>query len=498
MPMKKCPLPKRRVLSIVPLYISETDKNKIKKDLEKYSWEGTKIDVIGLKGNIAVNSSSEASIALKEFLEVAIKAEKEKYDAIISYCYVDVGVDAANVGLKIPVVGPLESSALFASMLGDSFSVITVGTAQALMQPRLRALALDKNYVSTRGIDFESFFVFSADERNNAIMQRALEDEFQKAVDDGAHVLILGCTGFPIADKVKKRFNPPIVDGMASLKTAEILVDINRICSIEGQNKTNEDPETGGKNKTRIKVIVPTSNEASHQEIQMLRRIANKGTVIEPYYNIQGPESISTDVDIAQVSRFTVEESVKTIEEEYDSLIIHSFVDPNIRSAREILDIPVVGPGESTMLLASRLGSDFSVINNDPNEKDLIKRVARKIGVESHLLSVNSLNGKRLRDEGPIIEEARTLVEEGATSLIYAGKEGLRVTRMLKETLEIQILEPFSVALKISEAMHSLGLSHSKVSYPHPELPDYHVERIRQIEKVPKDCMFLYKTMKKM
>jgi len=72
--MKNYPLPKRHILSIVPLYISETDENKIRKDLERYSWEGTKIDVIGLKGNIAVNSSSEASIALKEFLEVPLSS----------------------------------------------------------------------------------------------------------------------------------------------------------------------------------------------------------------------------------------------------------------------------------------------------------------------------------------------------------------------------------------------------------------------------------------
>ena len=494
--MKNYPLPKRYILSIVPLYISKTDENKIKKDLEKYSWEGTKIEVIGLRGNIAVNSSSEASIALKEFLEVAIRAEREKYDAIISYCYVDVGVDAANVGLNIPIVGPLESSALFASILGDRFSVITVGTAQSLMQPRLRKLALDKNFVSTRGIDFEDFFVFSADERKNAIMQKALEGEFQKAVDDGAHVFILGCTGFPIADKVKERFNVPIVDGLASLKTAEVLVDLNKIYSNKGHNKTNENLDIKGKN-TRIKVIVPTSNDSSRQEIQMLRRIANKGTVIEPCYNIQGPESMSTEMDIAQSSRFTVEESVKTLEEGYDSLIIHSFVDPNIRSAREILDIPVVGPGESSMLFASRLGRDFSVINNDPREKNLIKNVARKIGVENRLLSIKSFNGEGLRNGGKIIEEARTLVEEGAASLIYAGKDGLRVTQLLKEALEIQILEPYSVALKTLEAMHSLGLSHSKVSYPYPELPDYHVERIKKIEKVPEDCMFIYKKMKK-
>ncbi len=137
-----------------------------------------KKDVIGLNGNIAVNSSSEASIVLKEFLEVAIRAERKKYDAIISYCYMDVGVDTVNVGLKTPIVGPPESSALFASMLGDRISVITVVTAQSLMRPSLRKLTLDKNFVSTRGIDFENFFVFSADEMKNAIMQRALENKF--------------------------------------------------------------------------------------------------------------------------------------------------------------------------------------------------------------------------------------------------------------------------------------------------------------------------------
>lgn len=36
----------------------------------------------------------------------SIRAEKEGYDAIVIYCFSDVGIDAIRENVRIPVIGP--------------------------------------------------------------------------------------------------------------------------------------------------------------------------------------------------------------------------------------------------------------------------------------------------------------------------------------------------------------------------------------------------------
>lgn len=55
----------------------------------------------------------------------SIKAEKEGYDAIVIYCFSDVGIDAIRENVRIPVIGPGETSLAAASMLCNRFTVLT-------------------------------------------------------------------------------------------------------------------------------------------------------------------------------------------------------------------------------------------------------------------------------------------------------------------------------------------------------------------------------------
>ena len=50
-------------------------------------------------------------------------AEKEGYDAIVIYCFSDVGIDAIRENVRIPVIGPGETSLAAASMICNRFTV---------------------------------------------------------------------------------------------------------------------------------------------------------------------------------------------------------------------------------------------------------------------------------------------------------------------------------------------------------------------------------------
>ena len=481
----------RRILVIAPIFLTPEETARRKKDLENYAWHGTEVDVVGLQESVAVNSRSEADVATPEFLDVVINAEKDGYDAVISDCYCDVGVDAASELVKIPVLGPLKTSAVVANMLGQKFSIITIGTARATMLPRLRDLGLDRNYVSTRGIDFKKFFLsFAADSKHVEITKNALIEEGKGALADGAHVLILGCTGFPLAENMKDELKVPIIDGIITLKVAEALTDLNL-----SHNKLHTSEETDSSweklPKMRIKLLIPTSTNLESQTIKRLKRIVNKGTEINILTFKDGPTSIKSINDIAKVSQFIIKEAASAEKEGFDAVVISSFEDPGLESAREVCNIPVVGLGEASMLLATMLGTKFSIITYDKRVYHLIEKMVRKIGVEKQLLSIRSIN-KETRFE-KLLEEVNKVVMEGAKTVIVGEFDAQELIQSVQPNVKVPILDPSSIALKMAEVLHSLNLSHSKLSYPKPVLPPHHKMRIERLKKpIPRSCAFLY------
>ena len=54
--------------------------------------------------------------------------------------------------------------------------------------------------------------------------------------------------------------------------------------------------------------------------------------------------------------------AVELEQEGYDALILGCYGDPGIDGIRELISIPMVGPGEATALMAASLGHRFSII----------------------------------------------------------------------------------------------------------------------------------------
>ena len=488
----------RRILIIIPLFVTHEEATNIKKLLGNYVWDNTEIDVTGLQGNIAVNSRSEADIATPEFIDLAVKAEQNGYDAVISYCYLDVGVDAARELVKIPIIGPLETSVIVANMLGRKFSVISVGETyppgEFYILPRLRVLGLNRNYTSTRGIPFEKFFVFSKDTRHMEAMKKALMAECRKALADGAHVLILACTGFPPARSLRNELKVPIIDCAITLKVAEALIDLKLDTH---KYPINDQRQEKSSSKMRIKLLIPTSADLEPNLPEKLRRFVNEGTEINIIQFENGPESIRDDSDVAKVAPFIIKEASDAEREGYNAVVISSFEDPRLESAREVCEIPVIGLGESSMLLACMQGRRFSIILYDRQVQLLIEKNVRKIGLEKRLLSIRFIGKKTKRkwsklDSVKLFHEIEKAVEEGAEGIIVGETDAFKMIQSTRKNVDVFILDPLSVALKMAEVFHNINLRHSKLSYPKPILPQYHKKRLKRLRRKPIQSLFLY------
>jgi allantoin racemase len=162
---------------------------------------------------------------------------------------------------------------------------------------------------------------------------------------------------------------------------------------------------------------------------------------------------------------------VKESEEKgFDGIIITCFGNANVDPAREIVNIPVVGSGQASMLLAAGLGNRFSVIGTVRSAADRHRWEAVKLGVSSKLASVRCIEARvlNLHDDleatlKAMVEAGRKAIEEDGAQVLIPGCFG-----MVGLAEKMPVVDPAGAAVKLIETLVDLKLSQSKLAYPIP------------------------------
>jgi allantoin racemase len=75
----------------------------------------------------------------------------------------------------------------------------------------------------------------------------------------------------------------------------------------------------------------------------------------------------------------------------YDAIMVMCFFDPKMREARQALNVPFIGPGETAMRIASMMGKKFGVISAGERAKWEIEDNIRKYGLSEHAVPVKGM-----------------------------------------------------------------------------------------------------------
>lgn len=145
-------------------------------------------------GPPSIESRFDEAFAMPGLLTKGMAAEREGVDAIVIDCMADPGLAALREAVSIPVLGPLETCVHLAAMMGTQFSIITVlESVRPMFEDLVRSYGVADRLASIRVITVPVLEIFGDEERVQALLIR----EAKRAVEeDGASVLILGCTGF--------------------------------------------------------------------------------------------------------------------------------------------------------------------------------------------------------------------------------------------------------------------------------------------------------------
>lgn len=181
----------------------------------------------------------------------------------------------------------------------------------------------------------------------------------------------------------------------------------------------------------------------------------------------------------------TLEKVVEADRSGYDAVIIGCFDDPGLQEARELVSIPVIGPGETCMHIASMLGHKFSIVTV---KKEALARLEGHVfmyGLEKKLASFRFINiGVLEMEKEPektldaILRESKKAIKEDDAEVIILGctVETGFMDRLIKE-LNVPVIDVTVVSFKFAEMLADLknktGLSHSKIyGYKSPSKDD--------------------------
>jgi allantoin racemase len=226
---------------------------------------------------------------------------------------------------------------------------------------------------------------------------------------------------------------------------------------------------------TKIMFINPVGTAAFDEHISsILDKVRRKDVQPTVVHLPKGPNHLEYHYYEHLVSHDMLNEIRRAEAEKFDAVVIGCFYDPGLREARELVRIPVIGPAESTMLVACTLGHKFSILVGRRKWIPKMESNARVYGLRDRLASIRPLEirvTEMLAQQEKLKEsttrEARAAVEEDGAEVIVMGctaESGF--ADELSKALGVPLLDPVVTSWKFAEMqadMYStLGISHSK------------------------------------
>jgi allantoin racemase len=164
----------------------------------------------------------------------------------------------------------------------------------------------------------------------------------------------------------------------------------------------------------------------------------------------------------------------KAEKNQYDAAVIGCFDDPGLRVARELVAMPVLGPGETCTHVAATLGHRFSIIIGRRKYLPRMEDMVQLYGLREKLASFRVIDftvpqmaaePERLRET--IEKEAQKAIEEDRAEVIVLGctmESGFM--QSLVEKLQVPVLDAVVTTWKYAEMVADLyrnvGLTHGK------------------------------------
>lgn len=219
-----------KIKVIVPVTTKEFEEP-TREEIIKFTSPGTEISVEAIQyGTASIESSYDAMLNAPGIIKMAAKAQTEGFDGVFIDCMDDPALDAVREELEIPAVGPARVSMIYAADLAQRFSIVTVlENVIVPMENNASVLGLRGNLASIRYVNMPVLGLSDLKKVTGALVEESL----RAIKEDGAHAIILGCTGMlGVADDLSQAlkangYDIPVIYPVAvTIKYLETLISL--------------------------------------------------------------------------------------------------------------------------------------------------------------------------------------------------------------------------------------------------------------------------------
>jgi allantoin racemase len=145
----------------------------------------------------------------------------------------------------------------------------------------------------------------------------------------------------------------------------------------------------GAGGEPELLVLNPNTNAVVTELIaQRVRRALAPGSRVRTRAVDWGAPSVETRIDAA-VATLAVLDAL-THERQVHGVLVAAFGDPGLLAARELMDVPVVGIGESSLLRARGMGR-FAILTIQPASIPLVEELVQRNGCENECAGIHAV-----------------------------------------------------------------------------------------------------------
>lgn len=228
----------------------------------------------------------------------------------------------------------------------------------------------------------------------------------------------------------------------------------------------------------RVAYLVPGVG-LDEEELDRRERIANELTVgnVSVIDVEEGPLTVESGVEEAWAEVAALARAHE-IQSDFEAIVIGCFGDPGLRPLRELVDIPVVGPAQSTFYTAAQIADRFGWITILDSTVPVTHEQAREYGLAERCVSIRSVDAPVLSidhesDElvDRMIQVGEKAIEEDGAEALFPGCMSLSFAQRhdeIEESLGVPFLDPARIVLEQATVWGRHGITQSRRAYPSP------------------------------
>lgn len=225
----------------------------------------------------------------------------------------------------------------------------------------------------------------------------------------------------------------------------------------------------------KIRVINPNTSASMTASIgAAARAVAAPGTSIDAVNPSFGATSIEDHLDEVWAAAGVVEQvrlgEAEAQAEATDAHVIACFGDPGLHAARELARGPVIGIAEAAFQAATLVATGFSVVTTLTRSCVIAEHLVLQYGFERRCRGIHGTDIAVLELEDPnsrgferILGCAERALANDRSGAIVLGCAGMAdLCHALQQRLGVPVIDGVGAAVKLAEALVTLGLGTSK------------------------------------